>query len=75
MASLKLNEIRSIFKRGIFNKGEHARKGDWGSFAVRCFYNGFENLIEIPKYYKKRDVSKINPNLLLNIIFTRTFKY
>ena len=64
-----------LFKMEIFIKGSVFRKGGRGSFAVRCFYNGFENLIEIPKYYKKRDVSKINPNLLLNIIFTRTFKY
>ncbi len=49
MAGLKLNEIRSIIKMGSFNKGECSRKGGWGSFVVRHFYNGYENLIELPK--------------------------
>jgi hypothetical protein len=49
MAGLKLKEIRSIIKMGSFNKGEYSRKGGQGSFGVRHFYNGYENLIESPK--------------------------
>ncbi len=36
-ARLKVNEIRSVIKRGLFNKGERSRKGGRGSFAVRRF--------------------------------------
>ncbi len=51
MAWLKLNEIWSIIKMWSFNKGEHSRKGGWGSFVVRRFYNSYENLIELTKYH------------------------
>jgi hypothetical protein len=34
---------------GLYNKGEHSMKGGHGSFVVRCFYNSYENLIEMPK--------------------------
>jgi hypothetical protein len=37
---------------GLFNKGEHFRKGGGESFVVRHFYNGCENLIEMPKSSK-----------------------
>ena len=33
-----------------FNKGEHSRKGARGSFCSKMFYNGYENLIELPNF-------------------------
>jgi hypothetical protein len=35
---------------GLFNKGECFVKGGQGSFAVRHFNNGYENLIEMPHF-------------------------
>jgi hypothetical protein len=34
---------------GLFNKGEHSTDSDRGSFVVSCLYNGYKNLIEMPK--------------------------
>jgi hypothetical protein len=35
---------------GSFKKGERSRKGGQGSFCSERFYNGYENLIQLPKY-------------------------
>ncbi len=48
-------KLGAILKWGVFNKGEHFRKGGRGSFAVRRFYNGYKNLIKSQKivlFYK-----------------------
>jgi hypothetical protein len=42
---------------GLFNKGEHSMKGDWGSFVVRRFHSGCKNLIEMPKCQRWRKKS------------------
>jgi hypothetical protein len=34
---------------GLFNKGEHSTDSGRGSFVVSCLYNGYKNLIEMPK--------------------------
>ncbi len=36
-ARLKVNEIRTVIKGGLFNKGERSQKGGRGSFAVKHF--------------------------------------
>jgi len=43
-------KLGALLKTWIFNKGECSRKGGRRRFAVWCFYNGYENLIESPKY-------------------------
>jgi hypothetical protein len=41
-------KLGALLKWGVFNKGECFRKGDQRSFAVRRFYNSYENLIKLP---------------------------
>jgi hypothetical protein len=43
-------KLGPLLKTWIFNKGECSRKGGRRRFAVWCFYNGYENSIESPKW-------------------------
>jgi hypothetical protein len=55
-ASLKLNEIRSAIKLGNFIRRDRVEA--WGNilerwprkFCSETFHNGYENLIQMPKY-------------------------
>ncbi len=53
-AWLKLNGIRSVIKLRPLNKGEHLERVAEEVFALRCFYNGYENLIEMPKFASRK---------------------
>jgi hypothetical protein len=46
---LKLNEIRSVIKLGNLIRREQVAEE---VFAVKHFYNGYENLIQMSKYLK-----------------------
>ncbi len=41
---------------GSFIKGECSRKGVWRIFCSKMFYNGYENLIELPNYVSEHAV-------------------
>jgi hypothetical protein len=38
----------------LLNKGEHLERVAEEVFALRCFYNGYENLIEMPKFASRK---------------------
>jgi hypothetical protein len=56
MAGLKLNEIKSMIKIGNLIKTDRLKvRGSFSKrwplkFCSETFYNGFENLIQMPKY-------------------------
>ncbi len=40
----------SVIKLRTLIRREHSRKVAEEVFAVRCFYNGYENLIQMPTF-------------------------
>ncbi len=48
MAQLKLNEIRNVNKLGNLISRGRSRKEVEEVFVVKCFYKGYENLIQMP---------------------------
>jgi hypothetical protein len=48
-------KLRALLKWGFLIKENVFRNGGQGSFAVRRFYNGYENLMKSPKKGKQKN--------------------